>query len=309
MLPFLLRRLLQALPTLFAVTVVVFLVLELTGDPVALMLGDDATDEAIARVRTELGLDDPIHVRYLRYLVGAVQGDFGHSPRFNMAVSQLFVERIPATLELAAAALVVSLVIGLVAGVFAAVHHGSAFDHVARFLALLGQAVPNFFLGIVAIIVFGAQLGWLPTGGRGTAAHLVLPALTLGTYYAALTMRFVRGAMLDVLNADYVRTARSKGLPPFTVVVKHAFRNAAIGVVTLIGLQMGSLLGGAVVTETVFSWPGVGRMAIQAIYARDFPLVQITILAMAATFVFVNVLADVVYSLVDPRIRLDGDRR
>ncbi|HRP47430.1 MAG TPA: ABC transporter permease [Trueperaceae bacterium] len=209
--------------------------------------------------------------------------------------------------ELTIASLLVSIVFGVTMGVLAAVFRNTGLDTVARATALIGQAIPGFFLGIVAIIIFGAQLKWLPTGGRGTIQHLILPAIALGTYYAAITARFVRGSMLEVLHSDYVRTARAKGLRRATVIIRHSLRNALIGVVTLIGLQLGNLLGGAVVIETVFSWPGVGRLAVQAIYARDFPLVQVIIMIAALIFVVVNLITDLSYRLLDPRIRVGGD--
>jgi peptide/nickel transport system permease protein len=304
MLGFLAQRLIQAVPVVFGISLVTFLMLHLTGDPAIVLLGPEASPEAVDRLRDELGLDDPLYTQYARFLSSAFQGDFGMSTRFRQPALQLFVDRLPATLELALAALSVSVVFGILFGVLSAVFRGTTVDNVVRLGALGGQAVPNFYLGLIAIIIFAAQLNWLPAGGRGTFAHLVLPALTLGTYYSAITARFVRGTMLEVLSSDYVRTARSKGLHPRSVVFRHALRNALIGVVTLVGLQTGSLLSGAVVTETVFSWPGIGRMAVQAIYTRDFPLVQVTIMITALLFVVINILTDVAYGLIDPRIRL-----
>lgn len=300
------RRLGELLIVLFGISLVSFLMLHLTGDPAIAILGPDYTEEALVQLRQELGLDKPLLVQYLDFLGGAVRGDFGMSTRYRQPALDLFLERVPATIELTVASLLVSVVVGITVGVLAAVFRNTGLDTVVRAGALIGQAIPGFFLGILTIIVFGAQLNWLPTGGRGTIAHLVLPSIALGTYYAAITARFVRGSMLEVLHSDYVRTARAKGMRRAMVIVKHALRNALVGVVTLIGLQLGNLLGGAVVIETVFSWPGVGRLAVQAIYARDFPLVQVIIMIAAFIFVVVNLITDLTYRLLDPRIRVGG---
>ncbi len=303
---YILKRLYQLLLVLLGVSLAAFLLLYLTGDPAVAILGTDATPETIASLRQELGLDRPLLVQYGVFLLGIVRGDFGTSTRYNQPALELFLERLPATLELAAAAMVLSVTLGVAFGVLAAVFRGSRFDALVRFASLFGQAVPGFYLGLIAIIVFGAQLRWLPTGGREGIANLILPASTLAAYYIATTARFVRGAMLDVLESDYVRTAKSKGLRPFTVVLRHALRNALVSVVTLVGLQTGALLGGAVVTETVFSWPGIGRLAVQAIYSRDFPLVRVTIIMAALIFVVINLITDVIYTYLDPRIRVEA---
>jgi peptide/nickel transport system permease protein len=303
---FLLRRVPQLVVVLFGVSIVTFGMVRLTGDPVTVLLGETATDEAIAQIRSELALDRPVHVQYARFIRNALRGDFGESLRYRQPALTLFVERLPATLELAGAALLLALIIGLPIGITAALRPQSAFDGLVRGLALTGQAIPGFYLGLVAIIVFGAQLRLLPTGGRGSLAHLILPAFTLAAYQAAIVARFARGAMLEVLGEDYIRTARAKGLRRFRVIVQHGLRNALIPVVTIIALQVGTLLSGAVVTETVFSWPGVGRLAVQAIYARDFPIVQVTVMVTAALFVAINLLTDLLYVLLDPRVRV-GD--
>lgn len=303
---FLLRRLPQLVVVLFGVSVVAFALVRLTGDPVVMLLGESATREAVAAMRAELGLDRPIYIQYGRFLVNALQGDFGESLRYRQSALSLFVERLPATLELAGAALLLALAIGLPVGVMAALRPQSVFDTAVRAMALVGQAIPGFYLGLVAIIVFGAQLHLLPTGGRGTLAHLILPAATLASFQIAVVARFARGAMLEVLGEDFVRTARAKGLRRSRVVVGHALRNALIPVVTIVALQVGTLLSGAVVTETVFSWPGVGRLAVQAIYTRDFPVVQVTIMVTAGLFVIINLITDLVYVMLDPRVRV-GD--
>jgi peptide/nickel transport system permease protein len=301
---FLVRRLAQLLVVLLGVSVVVFGLVRLTGDPVVILLGEAATAEAVAEMRAELGLDRPIYVQYARFLARALRGDFGVSLRYRQSALSLFVERLPATLELTAAALLLALAVGLPVGVLAALRPNSGFDGLVRGSALVGQAIPGFYLGLVAIIVFGAHLKLLPTGGRGTVAQLILPAATLAAYQIAVVARFARGAMLEVLGEDFVRTARAKGLTRARVVAGHALRNALIPVVTIVALQFGTLLSGAVVTETVFSWPGVGRLAVQAIYTRDFPVVQVTVMVTAVLFVVINLLADVVYVIVDPRIRV-----
>ncbi len=303
---FLLRRLPQLVVVLFGVSVVAFGLVRLTGDPVTMLLGESATTDAVEEMRAELGLDRPIYVQYGRFIANALRGDFGESLRYRQSALSLFVERLPATLELAGAALLLALAIGLPVGVMAALRPQSIFDTAVRGMALVGQAIPGFYLGLVAIIVFGAQLHLLPTGGRGSLAHLVLPAATLASFQIAVVARFSRGAMLEVLGEDFVRTARAKGLRRSRVVVGHALRNALIPVVTIVALQVGTLLSGAVVTETVFAWPGVGRLAVQAIYTRDFPVVQVTIMVTAGLFVVINLLTDLLYVLLDPRIRV-GD--
>ncbi len=303
---FVLRRLPQLIVVLFGVSVVTFSLVRLTGDPAVLLLGEGATKEAIAETRAELGLDRPLYVQYGLFLSNALRGDFGESLRYRQSAVSLFVERLPATLELAGAALLLALSIGMPIGVAAALRPQSVFDGLVRSLALVGQAVPGFYLGLVAIIVFGAQLHLLPTGGRGSLAHLVLPAATLAAFQIAVVARFARGSMLEVLGEDFVRTARAKGLQRSRVVVRHALRNALIPVVTIIALQVGTLLSGAVVTETVFAWPGVGRLAVQAIYARDFPVVQVTVMITAVLFVVINLLTDLLYVLLDPRVRVEA---
>lgn len=303
---FLLRRVPQLVVVLFGVSIVAFGLVRLTGDPATVLLGETATSEAVAQVRAELGLDKPLYVQYARFVASALRGDFGDSLRYRQPALSLFVERLPATLELTAAALFLALALGLPIGVAAALRPQSIFDGLVRGLALVGQAIPGFYLGLVAIIVFGAQLRVLPTGGRGSLAHLLLPAATLAAYQVAIIARFARGAMLEALSEDFIRTARAKGLQRLRVIVNHALRNALIPVVTIVALQVGTLLSGAVVTETVFSWPGVGRLAVQAIYTRDFPVVQVTVMITAVLFVVINLLTDLIYVLLDPRVRI-GD--
>jgi peptide/nickel transport system permease protein len=298
------RRITQILVVLIGVSVVVFALVRLTGDPVVILLGEAATAEAVAELRADLGLDQPVYVQYVRFLANALRGDFGRSLRYQQPALGLYLERLPATLELTAAAFLLAVAIGLPIGVVAALRPSSVFDGVVRGTALIGQAIPGFYLGLVAIIVLGAHYKVLPTGGRGTLAQLVLPATTLAAYQVAVVARFARGAMLEVLGEDFIRTARAKGLGRLRVVVAHALRNALIPVVTILALQFGTLLSGAVVTETVFSWPGIGRLAVQAIYTRDFPVVQVTVMVTAVLFVLINLLADVLYITIDPRVRV-----
>jgi peptide/nickel transport system permease protein len=309
---YLFRRLLVTLPTLLGVSVLVFLSLHLTpGDPALVMLGPKATATSLAALRTELGLDRPIHVQYLRWVGGVVSGDWGRSIQLRSRVLPLVWERFQATLILSVAAMLIALGIGIGLGVLSAVWSGTVLDRTAITTTLIGYSLPPFFLGIVLQVVLGLQLGWFPvTGmyppGGGAIAdllrHLVLPAVTLAAGIGALLARMTRSTMLEVLRQDYVRTARAKGLRRRTVVLQHAFRNALIPILTIVGLQTGYVLGGAVLVEQVFAWPGIGTLAINAILARDFPLVQGVTLMVASTYVFTNLLTDVAYTLVDPRI-------
>ena len=300
---YLLRRLWQSLLVLFGVSVVVFLILHLTGDPAALLLPPDATAEDIARFRTAMGFDDPVAVQYLRFLKGAVRGDFGESLRHGEPAMPLVVERLPATFQLAGAGLLIALGLAIPAGIISAMKRNTAVDYVATVAALLGQAMPTFWLGIMLILVFSVRLNWLPSSGRGGLEHLILPAITLGLFTAARITRLTRSGMLEVLAQDYIRTARAKGVGESPVVWKHALKNASIPIVTIVGIDLGTLLGGSVITETIFAWPGVGRLSVQAIFNRDYPVVQSAVFLLASTFVIVNFLVDIVYTYLDPRIR------
>jgi peptide/nickel transport system permease protein len=296
------RRLLLTLPVLIGILFITFFLTHLSGDPTDLLLPQNATDEARAAFRAANGLDQPLWVQFVDFARKAVTGDFGQSLRFQQPAMALVLERLPATAELAAATMLLAILIGIPAGVVAAVYRNTNVDVSIRGIMLLGQAVPSFYLGVVAIIVFAVGLRWFPTGGSGTLAHLVLPATTLAFNLVALIARVTRSSMLDVLNQDYVRTARAKGVREVNVVWLHALRNAFIPVLTVLGLQVGLLMGGVVVTETIFSWPGVGRLAIQAIYARDFPVVQAVVFLFAFIFVIVNLIVDLLYAALDPRI-------
>ena len=297
------RRLAQALIVLVGVSAVVFLALRLGGDPAFLMLPPDATEADRVRFRHELGLDRPLPVQYAVFLRRAVQGDFGQSLRFNQPALPLVVERLPATLELALAALGIALVIAIPAGVVCAVGRNSVYDNLSMLGVLFGQSMPVFWLGIMLILLLAVRLPLFPTSGRGGLEFLVLPAITLGLYSTARVTRLVRAGMLDTLGQDYIRTADAKGLARRRVVFRHALRNTMIPAITVIGLELGTLLGGAVITETVFAWPGVGRLVVTAIFQRDYPLVQAAVLITASLFVAFNLLVDLAYGLLDPRIR------
>jgi peptide/nickel transport system permease protein len=301
---FLVRRLLQSLVVLLGVSFVVFFILFLTGDPAAVLLPPEASAEDIRLFRERMGFDDPFFVQYGRFLAGALRGSFGESIRHGEPAFDLVVERMPATFELAGAALLIALCLAIPAGIVSAVRRNSVLEYVATVVALLGQSMPTFWLGIMLILFFSVQLQWLPSSGRGELRHLVLPAITLGLFTTARITRLTRSGMLEVLNQDYIRTARAKGVANPPVVWKHALKNAAIPIVTIVGIELGTLLGGSVITETIFAWPGVGRLSVQAIYNRDYPVVQAAVFLLATTFVVVNLFVDVLYTYLDPRIRL-----
>jgi ABC-type dipeptide/oligopeptide/nickel transport system permease component len=307
MLTFVARRLLLAVPVLLGVVFVVMLTIEMIpGDAVALMLGEHATKDAVARLRDHLGLDKPLAVRYVDYVSRVVRGDLGRSIQQNRPVADELAEAWPATLTLTVAALAIAAAVGVTSGVVSAVWPNSLFDAVARLGALFGLSMPVFWMGLVLIVVFALWLPWLPVGGTGSPAHLVLPAVTLAMPSIAMVSRMTRSSVLDVLREDYVRTARAKGVAERLVVAKHALRNAAIPILTLLGLQAGQLMGGAVLTETVFAWPGLGRLMVKAIFARDYVLVQGAVLVFALAFVLVNLAVDLAYGALDPRISRQG---
>jgi peptide/nickel transport system permease protein len=300
----LLMRLGYTLPVLWLVVSVVFLLIHIVpGDPVEQMLGEGARPADISALRHSYGLDQPLGKQYVHYWRGVLHGDLGRSIRLNDSVTHLVVVRYPFTVELTAAALVIALLLAIPAGISAALHRGQARDHVLSVVSLLGLSFPSFALGPILILLVSIKLGWLPVSGAGDLSHLVLPAVTMGSALAAILTRMVRTSMLEELGQDYIRTARAKGLPERTVVYKHALRNAMIPVLTLIGLQFGALLAGAIVTETIFSWPGIGRLTVSAISNRDYPLLQGCILAVGLTYVLVNLATDVLYMVVNPRIR------
>jgi peptide/nickel transport system permease protein len=300
-----LQRLLYTLPALWLILTMVFLMIHIVpGDPVLQMLGQDARVEDLAQLRHMLGLDQPLGVQYVRYFEALARGDWGRSMRYSAPVRPIVLQRFPATLELSLAALAVCIAIAIPAGVFSARRRGSKADRATSFFTLLGLSVPNFALGPILILIFSIEIGWLPVSGRGGIVHLILPAATLGAALAAILTRMVRGSMIEELSSDYVRTARAKGITETSVLFRHAFPNALIPVITIVGLQFGSLLAGTIVTETIFSWPGIGRLAVQAIAARDYPLLQGCILIIALSYVGINLLTDLIYAMVDPRVRL-----
>ncbi len=307
MLAYVLRRLVGTVPVLLGVTLVVFAMTWLTpGDPVVALLGESAqgiTGAARDALRRELGLDRPWPVQYLEYVRGLAQGDLGMSVRSRRPVMREVLDRLPATAELALAGLAIAVVVGVSLGVAAALRKRTWVDALAIAVALVGVSVPVFWSGFLLMLVFSLELGWLPASGRGTLRHLVLPALTVGIASAAFIARITRGAVLETLGQDYVRTARAKGVVERVVVVRHALRNALLPIVTVIGLQLGSLLGGAVLTETVFAWPGVGRMLVDAILARDLPLVQGSVLVVSLIFILINLVVDLSYAAINPRVR------
>jgi peptide/nickel transport system permease protein len=303
---YLARRLALTIPVLLGVATLVFSLIHLIpGDPAQAMLGEAASQEDVAELRRRLGLDRPLAEQYGVFLSGLVRGDLGTSLRTSQPVTTMIVERMPATFELAAAAMLFAVVMAIPLGIAAAVWRGTGIDHSAMTLALLGISIPNFWLGPLLAIVFAVEFGWLPVSGRGTLAHLILPAISLGAALAAILARMTRATLLEELREQYVQAARARGVSRLRAVVRHAFRNSLIPVVTLIGLQFGAVLTGAVITETIFAWPGIGRLLIQSISFRDYPLVQGCILLIAVTYVGMNLITDLVYSVLDPRIRYD----
>jgi len=305
---YILRQAGLAVGLLLGISLVTFLLTFLSGDPVALMLPPEATVEERAAFRQRLGLDQPWHVQFGRFLTGAIRGDFGEPLRHNEPALPLVLSRLPATLELAVSALILGTAGGIPLGVAAALWRGQSSERFAMGAALAGQSIPNFWLGIMLIYLFAATLVWLPSVGRGGIQHLILPSITLAANHMAVICRLTRSTMLDILSEDYVRTARAKGLAEMVVVMRHALANGLIPIVTVVGLRLGFLIGGAVVVESVFVWPGVGLIAVQAIYNRDYPVVQAAVFVMASAFVLINMLMDIVYAWLDPRIRLRGAR-
>jgi ABC-type dipeptide/oligopeptide/nickel transport system permease component len=301
---YILKRLFHSIFVLVGISLVVFIILHLTGDPAALLMPMDATPEQVAQFRKEMGFTDPIIVQYWRFFKGTLRGDFGQSFRHSQPALDLVMERMPATIQLTAAAMVIALVVAIPVGIISAIRRNSILDHIGMTGALLGQSTPVFWLGIMLILIFSVTIQWFPSSGRGEIQHLVLPAITLGMFSMARTARMMRSSMLEVLGQEYMKTAKAKGLSPGIVILKHALKNAAIPVVTIIGMELGTLLGGAVITETIFAWPGVGRLAVQAIYNRDYPVVQAAVFLLASIFVLVNLIVDLLYTYLDPRVKL-----
>ena len=301
---YLLGRLGDALVAILGLLTFVFIAARLTGDPALVMLPVGSTEEQLAEFRRQMGLDRPLLGQYLSFMADAVRGDFGESFLHQRPAMEVVLERLPATIELALAALILGTAVGLLAGFVAAIYRGGFLEFAAMTIALLGQATPVFWLGIVLILVFSVELGWLPAGGRGTFAHLILPAISLATFTTASIARLLRSSMIEVLKENYVRTAVAKGLINRIIYMRHAARPALIPVITMIGILAGELFSGAVITETIFSWPGVGRVMIQAIQSKDFTVVQAGVTVISAIFIGFNLLVDLAYGLLDPRIRI-----
>jgi peptide/nickel transport system permease protein len=303
---YLIRRLLLTIPVLLGVATLVFALIHLVpGDPAQSMLGDSAPPEDVARLRQSLGLDEPLLAQYKSFLAGVVRGDLGKSFRYQTPVTTEIRSRLLRTLQLAVAAMAVAVVFAIPLGIIAAVWRGTFIDHAAMTISLVGVSMPNFWLGPLLAILFGVILGWLPVAGTGSPAHLVLPAVTLGAALSAILARMTRASVLEELRELYVLAARARGVSRLRAVVRHAFRNSLIPIVTIIGLQFGAVLTGTIITETIFAWPGVGRLLIQAINFRDYPLIQGCILFISFTYVMMNLLTDITYGLLDPRIRLE----
>jgi len=300
---YLVARLAQTVLVVLLSLTAVFGMVRLTGDPVLLFMPMDIQAKDVDEFRERLGFNDPLAVQYARFLGAAVRGDFGESLRYRRDALGLVLERLPATLLLAGAALALTLLVAVPLGVLAAVRRDTAFDHVSTVITVLGQATPGFWLGLMLIYLFAVQLRWLPTGGMGTAAHVVMPAVVLAAFYSARVARLTRSAVLDTLGEDYVLTARAKGLAETRVIGKHTLRNSAIPIVTLAGLEAGQVLGGAVITETIFAWPGLGRLTVQALLNRDFPVVLAAVSFTSVIYTLMNLAVDLLYGWLDPRVR------
>ena len=301
---FIIRRTVYAIITLFILSLTIFLVVRLTGDPVSLLAEPGARAEDLARVRAEWGLDRPLPVQYLSFLHNIATGQLGNSFNYEMPVSQLYFQRLPNSLELALAASLISFLVGIPAGLISAVRVNTVWDNFGKIVALLGLAVPGFWLGLVLILVFSVWLGWLPTSGQGGWQHLIMPALALGWYFAASLLRLTRSSMLEVLRSEYIKLARLKGLPGVAVIAMHAFKNALIPVLTLAGVNLVIMVNAAVIIEVIFAWPGIGRLLYEGVFQRDFPLVQGIVLLAGIMIVAINLIIDILYAYIDPRIRL-----
>jgi len=306
---YVIRRIIFLFPTVLGVvTFVFFFIHMIPGDPVEVMLGETALAADKVKLRKDLGLDLPIHKQYIRFLGGVLKGDLGQSYFYGRPVFPIIGEKIAATVELAVAGMVIAIFIAIPLGILSAIRHHSLWDTGAMFLSLIGISVPNFWMGPLLIILFSIKLGWLPVCGRDDWSSLILPAVTLGTAMAAILSRMTRSSMLDVLGEEYLRYARAKGLPPSKIILKHALRNALVPIITIIGLQFGALLSGAIITETVFAWPGIGTLLIRSVECRDYPVVQGCVIFIAIGYVLINLLTDLAYGAADPRIRYTGER-
>jgi peptide/nickel transport system permease protein len=298
------RRLWQSALTLVGVSVLVFLILRVVpGDPAKMLLPEGAPQSAIEALNRQLGLREPLYVQYGLFLRSVFRGDFGQSFQYRAPALRVVLERLAATVQLTLAAMTITVAVGVTLGIVAAVRRGTGYDYASTVLAVLGQSLPNFWLGIMLILLFGVALRWLPTSGFESWRHLILPAVTLAAFPMALVARLTRSSMLEILGRDFIRTGRAKGLAERSVILRHALRNAAVPLLTVLGLQIGTLLGGAVITESVFAWPGMGKLVVDAIFFRDFPVVQTVLILSATVFVVINLLVDLLYTVIDPRIR------
>jgi len=300
---YLIKRLFHSLIVILGISTIVFIITHLTGDPTNLLLPPEAGEAQRKLLWEQLGLGRPLYIQFLEFLKNMVQGDFGQSFRHQMPAMSLILSALPATIRLTLAAMTITLAVAIPIGILSATRPGSLYDRVGMFFALLGQSMPMYWAGLMMILLFAVKLGWLPSTSGAGFKSIILPACTLGMFSTAAIARFTRSSMLDVLDADYVTTARIKGLSEYSVVLKHAFKNAAIPVITMTSLQMGRMLAGAVIVETIFSWPGLGRMAVQAIYNRDYPVVQAAVFVASAIFVLINLFVDILYTYIDPRIK------
>ncbi|WP_438315708.1 ABC transporter permease [Sporosarcina sp. FA9] len=296
-------RVMQIPLVLLIISLMIFMLVYVAGDPVAMMLSADATPQEIQQFRVALGFDQPFHIQFGHYIINMVQGDFGTSYQYGVSALSLVLERLPATLELAIASMVIAIAIAIPLGILSAIRPNSIIDSIATSLSVVGKAIPNFWLGIMLILIFAVNLKIMPVSGTGSWKHIVLPAITLGTAMSAEITRLVRSNMIEILQQDYIRTAKSKGQKSIVIVMKHAFRNSLVPVITITLLQMASLVGGSFITEMIFSWPGVGQLIIQAVYEKDLPIIQAAVFVTAIIILFMNLITDVLYRVLDPRIK------
>ena len=299
---FLVRRFFQSIIVILGVIVITFLISRVAGDPVTLLLPPEATAEQRAYLTKDLGLDQPLYIQLVTYVSKVVRGDFGVSFRHNEPAMKLLIERIPASLYLSLVATLISICVALHLGIISAIKRGTIFDRIGMTLALFGQSAPAFWTGIMMILLVAVKLRWLPPSGFGGPTHVILPALTIASFFTAATARLTRSSILDVLDSEYVRYARLKGVPEFVVIMRHVLRNSFITILNIVALQLGVLFGNSVITEFIFAWPGIGRLSLEAIYNRDYPVIQAAVVVIACFFVVINLLVDIVYSLTDPRV-------
>ncbi|MGE7273229.1 ABC transporter permease [Brevibacillus panacihumi] len=300
---YIVKSFIQVIPLLLLITLIVFILVRVSGDPVSLMLPEDATEQDKVILRAALGLDQPLYIQYVSFMSDVFQGDFGNSYRYNQPALSLVLERLPASIELGVASLLVAIVISFPLGIFSALKRNTFWDLIITGCSVLGKATPNFWVGIMLILLISVQLGWLPVSGREGISHLILPAITLGTGLTAQLTRLIRSNLLEVLEQDYVRTARSKGLNETLVICKHALRNSLLPVITVLAMNLSGLVGGSLITEAIFAWPGMGQLVIQAVNTKDMAIVQAAVFVISIIVIFSNLLADIIYRYVDPRIK------